>query len=151
MRIWVCLLGMLLVVLILASGCTQQPSSSSSGTSSDQGVNQLHTTPSASIDSYPAPPEDNDVSAQINEKDQLDKTIHVFFSGGKGQKMVKSSWIVIKRSDGSIERVELPPKMQSEVVLQGTDGEDLVRVYAEYFDGNTYQIGEKSVRLRQRL
>ncbi|GEM_PF-1057625 len=103
------------------------------------------------LDSYPAPPEDNGVSAQINEKDQVDKTIQVFFSGGKGQKMVRSSWIKIQRSDGSVERFELPPKAQSEIVLKGTDGEDHVRVYAEYFDGQIYQIADKSLRMRQRL
>ena len=103
------------------------------------------------MDEYPAPPVDNAVSAQINDKDQLDKKIHVFFSGGKGQKMVKSSWIVMKRSDGKIERFSLKPEVQSEVILDGTDGSDLVRVYAEYFDGNIYQIAERTLKLRQRI
>ena len=138
---------------VLLAGCTQQqPVSSSVPVSGSPGS----PTPGPvvavdSIDQYPAPPADNAVSAQINEKDQTDKTISVFFSGGKGQKMVKDSWIIIKRSDGKIERVPLTPKAQSEVVLQGTEGEDLIRVYAEYFDGNTYQIAEKSVRMRQRI
>jgi hypothetical protein len=81
----------------------------------------------------------------------VDKTIHVFFSGGKGQKMVRDCWVIMQRSDGSIERVSLPPRAQSEIVLQGTDGSDLVRVYAEYYDGNVYQIAEKTLRLRQRV
>lgn len=45
--------------------------------------------------------------------------------------MVKGSWVVLQRADGSIERVELPPKVRSEVLLQGSSGEDLIRVYAE--------------------
>ena len=103
------------------------------------------------LETFPSPPEDIAVSAQINEKDQTDKTISVFFSGGKGQKMVKSSWVIIRRSDGNNERVSLTPRKQSEVTLQGTSGEDLIRVYAEYFDGNTYQIAENQVGMRQRV
>ncbi|MDD1728464.1 MAG: hypothetical protein LUQ50_05275 [Methanospirillum sp.] len=154
MRSFICLLSLLIVVMIFSAGCThpQLGPASSSGDLGKAGIQSPDThTGSSAQDQYPAPPEDNAVSAQINEKDQLDKTIPVFFSGGKGQKMVKSSWIVLTRSDGSSERFELPPKAQSEVILQGTDGEDLVRVYAEYYDGNQYQIAEKSVRLRQRL
>jgi hypothetical protein len=154
MRSIICLLSLFIVVMIFSAGCTQpQPgSASSSGDQGKVGV-QSPGTPAGSLaqEQYPAPPEDNAVSAQINEKDQLDKTIPVFFSGGKGQKMVKNSWIVLTRSDGSSERFELPPKAQSEVILQGTDGEDMVRVYAEYYDGSKYQIAEKSVRMRQRL
>ena len=103
------------------------------------------------MESFPAPPEEIAVAAQVNDKEQYDKSIHVFFSGGKGQKMVKSSWIKIQRSDGTVERFDLPAKISSEIVITGTDGEDLVRVYAEYYDGKTYQIAEKSLRLRQRL
>lgn len=152
MRSFLCLLSLVIVFMILTTGCIQQqPASSPSGIPLNQAVKPTQIGSSGTMEQYPAPPVDNAVSAQINDKDQLDKTIHVFFSGGKGQKMVKSSWILMKRSDGAIERFELPPKVQSEVVLQGTDGEDLVRVYAEYFDGNTYQIAERSVRMRQRL
>jgi len=100
---------------------------------------------------YPAPPADNAVSAQINDKDLTDKSISVFFSGGKGQKMVRDSWIIISRSDGVTERIALTPKAQSEVVLTGSEGEDLIRVYAEYYDGNIYQIAEKTVKMRQRV
>ncbi len=154
MRSIICLLSLFIVVMIFSAGCTQ-PQSGPAASSGDQGKVGVQSpgTPAGSQaqEQYPAPPEDNAVSAQINEKDQLDKTIPVFFSGGKGQKMVKNSWIVLTRSDGSSERFELPPKAQSEVILQGTDGEDMVRVYAEYYDGSKYQIAEKSVRMRQRL
>jgi len=139
----------LMLIILCTSGCTQNQSTVVPSDTSVQGGSAESL--GKVLDSYPPPPEDNAVTAQINEKDQIDKTIPVFFSGGKGQKMVKSSWIMIQRSNGSVERFELSPKVQSEVVLQGTDGEDLVRVYAEYYDGKIYQIAEKSVRMRQRL
>ncbi len=139
-----------LVCILLITGCVQHQTVPAQETQAQKG-SVAPSGSSQTLDSYPAPPEDNAVSAQINEKDQVDKTIQVFFSGGKGQKMVRSSWIMIQRSDGSVERFELPPKAQSEVVIQGTDGEDLVRVYAEYYDGQIYQIAEKSLRMRQRL
>ena len=142
----------IVVAAVFLAGCTHQQPSSSTVT----GVNQAGSSPTQEsgtngLEQYPAPPADNAVSAQINDKDQLDKKIHVFFSGGKGQKMVKSSWIVMQRSDGKTERFSLTPEAQSEVVLDGTDGPDLVRVYAEYFDGHTYQIAEKTLKLRQRI
>jgi hypothetical protein len=139
-----------LVFILLVAGCAQHQVAVSPNTEA-QKESASPTPNSNSLETYPAPPQDNAVSAQINDKDQADKTIQVFFSGGKGQKMVRSSWIKIKRSDGSVERFELPPKTQSEVVLKGTDGEDQVRVYAEYFDGQIYQIADKSLRMRQRL
>ncbi|PWR73198.1 hypothetical protein [Methanospirillum lacunae] len=139
-----------LVFILLVAGCAQHQVVVSPNTGA-QKESASPTQISNSLETYPAPPQDNAVSAQINDKDQADKTIQVFFSGGKGQKMVRSSWIMIKRSDGSVERFELPPKAQSEVVLKGTDGEDQVRVYAEYYDGQIYQIADKSLRMRQRL
>nr|WP_319538064.1 hypothetical protein [uncultured Methanospirillum sp.] len=138
-----------LVLILFTAGCAQYQTGTApaSPAQKDSGVVGSQ----QALESYPAPPEDNAVTAQINEKDQADKTIQVFFSGGKGQKMVRSSWIKIQRGDGSVERFELPPKAQSEVVLKGTDGEDQVRVYAEYYDGQIYQIADKSLRMRQRL
>lgn len=100
---------------------------------------------------YPQPPAEIAVSAQINDKEQIEKTITVFFSGGNGEKMVKRAWVLFKPDSGEITRVPLETRKQSEVVLTGTAGEDQVRVYAEYFDGKTYLIGERSLRLRQRL
>lgn len=160
MRVSSSIIFLLLVFGMLIAGCTQpqQPQTQSVpqaiatplGTESPAVV-PGESTSTPGIDQYPAPPVDNAVSAQINDKDQVDKTIHVFFSGGKGQKMVRDSWVIMQRSDGSIERVSLPPRAQSEIVLQGTDGSDLVRVYAEYYDGNVYQIAEKTLRLRQRV
>jgi hypothetical protein len=153
MRKSICAIVIILFIAVLLSGCTQQKESSS-GTGASQAessVTSASGSEAGSMEEYPAPPVDNAVSAQINDKDQLDKKIHVFFSGGKGQKMVKSSWIVMKRSDGKIERFSLKPEVQSEVILDGTDGPDLVRVYAEYFDGNIYQIAERTLKLRQRI
>jgi hypothetical protein len=148
--------GLVFFVIIgalMSAGCTQsQPGTSASMEQSQAAVpTGVGIAPPSAIESYAPPPVDIAVSAQINEKDQLDKSISVFFSGGRGQKMVRSSWVVIQRDDGSIERVDLTPEVQHEVILKGSDGEDLVRVYAEYFDGNVYQIAEKNVRMRLRV
>ena len=138
-----------LAFILFTAGCAQHQTGTAPASPAQKETDVVGS--GQALESYPAPPEDNAVSAQINEKDQVDKTIQVFFSGGKGQKMVRSLWIKIQRSDGSVERFELPPKAQSEIVLKGTDGEDHVRVYAEYYDGQIYQIADKSLRLRQRL
>ncbi|HWQ67539.1 MAG TPA: hypothetical protein VN372_11820 [Methanospirillum sp.] len=156
MRVYVSL-ALLIFCLVLLSGCTgnqgsapgsaqvQQPTAFSSPESSSA------STKLQDLPSYPAPSVETEVSAQINEKDQTDKTITVLFSGGKGQKMVRDTWIMIKKSDGTISRIALRPEVLSEAVIQGTAGEDLVRVYAEYYDGKTYQIAERSVKMRQRI
>ena len=153
MRLITALLIFIIVGSLFVCGCTRQapdvPSSDESG--SEKPVTSASAMPVASIDQYPAPPADNAVSAQINDKDLTDKSISVFFSGGKGQKMVRDSWIIISRSDGVTERIPLTPKAQTEVVLTGSEGEDLIRVYAEYYDGNIYQIAEKTVKMRQRV
>ncbi|MFH0967346.1 MAG: hypothetical protein V1862_06645 [Methanobacteriota archaeon] len=152
MRLLICM-SLVITVVVLTAGCSQmQANTSSDALSSKQIPTQTDSSsPDDVIEQYPAPPEDIAVSAQINDKDITDKTVSVFFSGGRGQKMVKSSWVIITRSDGTTERVSLPPRVQSEVILQGSDGEDLIRVYANYLDGNTYLIGEKQVRMRQRV
>jgi len=137
-----------LIFVILATGCTQNLSPALSG---GQGIQKGSADTGNKLESFPAPPDDITVSAQVNDKEQYDKSIHVFFSGGKGQKMVKNSWVMIQRSDGTVERFDLPAKVGSEIIITGTDGEDLVRAYAEYYDGKTYQIAEKTLRLRQRL
>lgn len=153
MRLITALLIIMVVGSLFVCGCTRQ---TSDGTSSDAAgsakpVTSSSAMPVESMGQYPAPPADNAVSAQINDKDLTDKSISVFFSGGKGQKMVRDSWIIISRSDGVTERIPLTPKAQSEVVLTGSEGEDLIRVYAEYYDGNIYQIAEKTVKMRQRV
>ena len=150
MRLYIILI-LCVAASVLFAGCSQIQENTSSGTPpSTQVSSSGASSPSDSMEQYPAPPADIVVSAQINDKDLMDKTVSVFFSGGKGQKMVKSSWVIIRRSDGKTERVSLRPQVQSEVVLQGSAGEDLIRVYAEYYDGKTYQIAEKQVRMRQR-
>ncbi len=144
------LTGLMIILItgVMMAGCTQ--SSPGMDGSSQAGSPESGVMTDDGIDKYPPPPVDNAVSAQINDKDLTDRSISVFFSGGKGQKMVRDAWIVVKRSDGSIERVPLPPTAQSEVKLEGSDGEDLIRVFAEYYDGAVYQIGEKRVKMRMR-
>jgi hypothetical protein len=142
------ILFLCLICGILVAGCAQHQVAPSSGT---QDIQKGSVSPVQTLESFPAPPEENMVTAQINDKEQYDKSIPVFFSGGKGQKMVKSSWAMIRRSDGTVERFDLPHDSQKGIVITGTDGEDLVRVYAEYYDGKIYQIAEKSLRLRQRI
>lgn len=100
---------------------------------------------------YSPPPDKLAVFAQINDKEQYDKTVTVIFSGGKGQKQVKEVWVDIYRADGENQRFEMRPEILNEIVLQGSSGEDRVRVFARYFDGNTYLIGERDVRVRQRV
>ena len=139
-------LVILIIGMVIITGCTQ-----SGNIKPIQGEEAKTQAENVDLPDYPSPPVDIAVSAQINDKDQTDKTIMVFFSGGRGQKMVKSAWIMMKRSDGTVIRESLKPEVQSEVVLTGTTGEDHVRVYAEYFDGKTYLIGDRTVKMQQRI
>lgn len=142
--------SLVLFVLLVTAGCLGGDLSSAGPEHPAPGETSLPETVTGFPD-YPPPPAEIAVSAQINDKDQIEKTITVFFSGGNGEKMVKRAWVLFKPDSGVFSRVPLETRKQSEVVLTGTAGEDQVRVYAEYFDGKTYLIGERDLRLRQRL
>lgn len=156
MRVILCLISLVLICAILIAGCTQSQNAPQVQITKTQKPTQIQSTQSAEMvpgtsgsgsgsEEYSSPPEEIAVSAQINEKDDIDKTITVLFRGGKGQNLVKSSWILFQRAGSQVERFELTPKVRSEVILQGSNGEDSIKVYASYYNGNTYKIAEKKV------
>lgn len=144
------------LAIVMCAGCTQVSEENKETSTEQKGVSPLPPSDDTSVQikttsAAGAPPDDLAVSAQINEKDQIGKSITVIFSGGRGQHLVKRVWVEFNRADGIQELHNMNPKVMDELVLQGSDGEDRVQVFAEYFDGNTYLIGDKSLRLRTRM
>lgn len=140
---------LLVFIITLSSGCFE--SRLQDAHDGDTTVHQYEIPFPVPEGTFPSPPDKLAVFAQINDKEQYEKTVTVIFSGGKGQKQVKDVWVDMYRADGQNNRFEMKPEIMSEIVIQGSSGEDRVRVFARYFDGNTYLIGERDVRVRQRV
>jgi len=99
---------------------------------------------------YPTPPPDLRLEAQM-EKNPIDQSINVIFSGGEGQHLVGRIWVVVTRSDGETFDVELGTDKMSEVSIPGTRGSDHVTVLAQYYNGNIYTIAEGDLKTKERM
>lgn len=84
------------------------------------------------------------------EKDPIDNSIRVTFSGGPGQKVLKMLQATVYRSDGGVFDGTLPPEVQESLVLQGSTGDDRVEVFAVYLSGNRYRIYDQILKQRAR-
>lgn len=84
------------------------------------------------------------------EKDPIDNSIHVTFSGGPGQKVLKMLQATVYRSDGGVLDGTLPPEIRESLTLQGSTGDDRVEVFAVYLSGNRYRIYDQVLKQRAR-
>lgn len=121
------------ILFLFLAGCTgtEKPAFSTEGT-------------------YPAPPSDIRVEAQM-EKNPIDQSISVIFSGGEGQHLVDTIRVVVTHSDGERFDVELNTDKMSEVSIPGTKGSDHVTVLAQYYNGNIYTIAEGDLKTNVRM
>ena len=99
---------------------------------------------------YPVPPPDIQVEAQM-EKDPIDQSITITFAGGTGQNLVQKAWVIVTRSDKTQSQVELKPNKMAEVTVPGTKETDHVIVFAQYYNGNIYTIGEGDLKTKDRM
>jgi hypothetical protein len=158
------------ITLIFCSGCTGQPAPQAPAT---QGATILPT-PSATITSLPVTqtvlsvttiqptaqqtidPLPQDVTAlppayavDIGiEKDRVYNTITVTFTGGRGQVLVKDILVRVTKSDGMVEKKNIPIGNQvatgAFVDIKGTQGSDRVEVFAT-LGGITYKVKDENM------
>ncbi|MDH7510161.1 MAG: hypothetical protein QHH04_03855 [Methanolinea sp.] len=95
------------------------------------------------------PPGQN-VEIQVNEKDPIYATITVIFAGGKGQVAVKDILVRVTTSDGKVTEQHLAPQKGSEVVFQGTRGDDRLEVIVTLNTGASYTIIDRIIPYRTR-
>lgn len=135
----------LVLSAIALSGCTgTRPLSPTDGSLSGYGGGSFATGPTVTL-----PPGQN-VEIQVNEKDPIYATITVIFAGGKGQIAVKDILVRVTTSDGQVTEKHLAPQKGSEVVFQGTRGDDRLEVIVTLNTGATYTIIDRIIPYRTR-
>lgn len=93
-------------------------------------------------------PPGTEVQVQVN-KNNSNGAITFLFSGGPGQKVVRSVDVKVIRGDGTVLSGTLKPVSLDEVVLQGTrGGTDRVEVSVTYLSGNVYTIIDRQIGIR---
>lgn len=91
-------------------------------------------------------PPGTEVYIQVS-KDPTSGAITFLFSGGPGQKVVRSIDVNVIREDGSVLRGTLKPVINDEAVLQGTwGGTDRVQVMVTYLSGSSYTIVDRQLK-----
>lgn len=141
------ILFILAVSAIAFAGCTETRSMSPHGGGQGGGIGEggsFATGPTVTL-----PPEQN-VEIQVNEKDPIYATITVVFAGGKGQIAVRDILVRVTTSDGKVTEQHLPPQKGSEVVFQGTKGDDRLEVTVTLNTGATYKIIDRIIPYRTR-
>lgn len=141
------IIGSVLVLLVLAAGCTSS-SGSTSGTasaSSTSSASSAALTPTAT-DTLPT---GYAVTIDVGEKDYLGK-VPVIFQGGEGQIHLKSGTATITTADGQTVTGTFGNTKGSEIDLQGTKQTDRIQVWVTMDNGKTYKVVDKLVEYRTR-
>ncbi|MCQ8894561.1 MAG: hypothetical protein NQU46_08045 [Methanolinea sp.] len=93
-------------------------------------------------------PPGTEVQVQVH-KDPSNGEISFLFSGGPGQKVLRSIEVEVIRQDGTSLKGTLRPIILEEVILQGTrGGTDRVQVRVSYLSGSTYTIIDRQLGIR---
>lgn len=90
------------------------------------------------------PHENMQVSVDV-VKDPIYKIITATFTGGKGQKLVRSVEVRTITPDGEITSKYLTNRVGDEVLFQGTAGNDRVAVLVSYLSGDVYKIYDETL------
>jgi hypothetical protein len=135
------IIGTLVLVAILLSGCTTAPVTPQ-GQSNPPG--NLATGAVVTL------PVTSAVDVLVMQKDSVYSTVDVVFGGGNGQVLVSSCDVVFTRSDGTSETRKLKPEKGETLTFQGTKGTDHVEVSVTMKDGKTYKIVDQQVPYRNR-
>lgn len=145
----VVVVSFVLVLLMVAAGCTGNSGSSSGSSSSSAGTSSSGSgsdlTPTA-IDTLP---NGYSVTVDVSEKDYLGK-VTVIFEGGDGQIHTKSGTATLTRADGQTVSGTFGNTKGSEAVLQGTKQTDRIQVWVTMDNGKTYKVVDKQVEYRTR-
>lgn len=146
------MIGAVVVILLVAAGIyfilTAPPTSIPlpdtlpTATPTNENPSSLESGPTQTV------PAGTEVQVQVN-KNNSNGAITFLFSGGPGQKVVRSIGIKVTRQDGTVLTGTLKPVSLDEVVLQGTrGGTDRVEVRVTYLSGNEYTIIDRSIGIR---
>jgi hypothetical protein len=135
------LLIAILSICSIIAGCSES--------ASDGKIQPAPTTPASGVSLVPGPtqtmPQGREVTVQVN-RDPLDPTITVIFSGGAGMFQVSELNIRVTRSDGQVRTDKMiKPGMQEERRIEGTKGKDRVEVSVSLVSGETFKIYDRIV------
>jgi hypothetical protein len=95
-------------------------------------------------------PPGQSVTIQVNEKDPIDATITVIFSGGEGQIATKDILVRVTRSDGEVIIKHLAAEKGDSVEIPGTKDTDRIEVYVTLNTGVTYKVIDRLLPYRTR-
>lgn len=95
-------------------------------------------------------PPGQSVTIQVNEKDPIDATITVIFSGGGGQIATKDILVRVTRADGEVIIKHLAAEKGDTVEIQGTKDTDRIEVYVTLNTGVTYKVIDQLLPYRTR-
>jgi len=108
----------------------------------------IETTPIPVSDPYTGPvtfPQ-KDLIISVNVvKDPIYKVITATFTGGLGQKLVKTIEVRVTTPDGEVSKNSLDNRGGDEIMVQGTGGNDRVQVVVWYMNGEVYKIYDETL------
>jgi hypothetical protein len=163
-RIFLIIAG-ILCALLLSAGCTQAPvtpPATTVATTVPTTVPMTSTPAPTTAIVTPAPttigpgpvetlPPQYDVTIDVDRNVvATDPKITTTFRGGKGINFVTSMEVTVNRSTGTSETQQIiKPKMNDQIVIQGTTGTDRVTIRVTTADGKTYLIYDQMMPFRQ--
>ncbi|MEN6610252.1 MAG: hypothetical protein ABFC24_05370 [Methanoregulaceae archaeon] len=138
-----------LILLMVAAGCTGSSGSSSGSPASATGTSSAPAGSDLTPTATDALPNGYSVTVDVGEKDYLGK-VAVIFQGGDGQIHTKSGTATLTRADGQVVTGTFGNTKGSEAELQGTKQTDRIQVWVTMDNGKTYKIIDKQVEYRTR-
>lgn len=158
------IIGGILCALLLSAGCTQTPVTPPATTVATTVPTTVPTSTPAPTTAIvtPAPtsigpgpvetlPPQYDVTIDVDRNVvATDPKITTTFRGGKGINFVTSMEVTVNRSTGTSETQQIiKPKVNDQIVIQGTTGTDRVIIRVTTADGKTYLIYDQMMPFRQ--
>lgn len=162
-RIFLIIAG-ILVALLLSAGCTQTPVTPPATTMATTAPTTIQTTanpvPTTAVATPKTPslepqPVDTIPSYQMVTVDvvrnvvAINPSITATFRGGLGTTATAAMDMTVIKSDGTFDQKQiLTPRVNDQLIIQGTTGTDRVVVKVTMVDGKTYTIYDQKMDFR---
>ena len=152
------LISVILVIAILAAGCTGTKPTPAETTvvttipTTEPTTAAPTTTPPGSTQPGPTQtiPSTQQVSVSVEKSGIYATTIITSFDGGKGLNYVSRIDVKVTRPDGSVVTGQLQPIVGNTLELEGTNGSDRVEVTVFMKDGKVYKVIDKQMPYKTR-